>query len=183
MKRAHNYKDLTGQKFQGLTAIRDTGERYRGKVPIWLCRCDCGNLVKVQKANLSHQKSCGCAQRGPLRHGHTVGGHSKTFKAWSHMRGRCNNPNDSRFKWYGGIGIKVCKRWESFDNFLADMGEAPVDKSLDRINPFMDYEPSNCIWSGLREQRLNTRRGWIKRGFKPTDRISPSYWEAVALTS
>lgn len=73
------------------------------------------------------------------------------------MRGRCLNPNDPAFERYGGRGIKVCARWDRFENFLADMGERPAGKTLDRENNEDGYTPANCRWSTPREQQNNTR--------------------------
>lgn len=79
--------------------------------------------------------------------------HGKTesaeYNSWMNMRGRCKNPNNDKYKWYGAIGIKVCDRWtNSFENFLADMGEKTTPKhSLDRINVHGNYEPTNCRWA------------------------------------
>ena len=89
-----------------------------------------------------------------IRHGHAVGGKaSKTYSKWQGMKTRCYNPNSNRFQYYGGKGIKVCDRWlNSFENFLADMGECPEGMTLDRIDNTKDYEPGNCKWSTLTEQ-------------------------------
>jgi hypothetical protein len=70
---------------------------------------------------------------------------------------RCDNPSRNCYKYYGGRGIAVSERWRSFENFLADMGERPEDKTLDRINPDGDYEPGNCRWATWHEQALNRR--------------------------
>ncbi len=51
------------------------------------------------------------------------------------MRGRCLNSNHKFYCYYGGRGITVCKRWDSFKNFLADMGEKPTGLSLGRKKP------------------------------------------------
>lgn len=79
-------------------------------------------------------------------------------RAWDHMMRRCNNPKDSRYYAYGGRGIKVCKRWYSFENFLKDMGRKPSPEfSLERIDNDKGYYPSNCKWATRCEQIRNRR--------------------------
>ena len=54
-------KDITGKKFGKLTAISLTNERTKYGSAVWLCRCDCGNMVNVGKDNLGKStNSCGC---------------------------------------------------------------------------------------------------------------------------
>lgn len=81
-----------------------------------------------------------------------------TYRSWGSMIQRCCNPNNPRYPEWGGRGIKVCERWLSFENFLADMGERPEGLTLDRIDNEGHYEPGNCRWSTHREQRMNQRR-------------------------
>lgn len=70
---------------------------------------------------------------------------------------RCTNPRASAYKTYGGAGVRVTRRWRVFENFLADMGERPHGKTLDRINGEKGYEPGNCRWATWREQQRNRK--------------------------
>jgi hypothetical protein len=71
---------------------------------------------------------------------------------------RCTNPNATAFEHYGGRGIGICDHWRDFENFLADMGERPEGKSIDRIDNDRNYEPGNCRWATQSEQNSNRRQ-------------------------
>ena len=83
---------------------------------------------------------------------------TRTYVSWQRMKQRCYNPNETKYKNWGGRGINVCERWlESFENFLDDMGRRPDGCSLDRIDNDGNYEPNNCKWSDRHEQNMNKR--------------------------
>lgn len=96
--------------------------------------------------------------------------HTKTYKIWAAMKGRCQNPNDKDYPGYGGRGITVCERWQSFENFYEDMGEKPIDRSIDRIENNLGYCKDNCRWATPTEQNNNsTNVHWIEfNGVKDT---------------
>ncbi len=87
------------------------------------------------------------------------------YKRWSGMIARCNNKKLKQYKDYGGRGIKVCKRWEKFENFRDDMlSTYKKELQLDRVNNDGDYKPSNCRWVTRLENSLNRRDSVIYKG-------------------
>ena len=105
----------------------------------------------------------------PPRHGMTG---TPTFISWSAMIARCSNPKTARFKYYLGKGITVCPGWQRFENFLADMGERPNGKTLERLDSSRGYYPANCVWATPKEQALN----------RPTTRMITAGYKTQSLT-
>lgn len=81
------------------------------------------------------------------------------YGRYDKMLYRCYNPNSDNYQYYGGRGIKVCKRWkESFQNFLEDMEPSFFENAeLDRIDNDKDYSPENCRWVTHSHNMLNRK--------------------------
>ena len=133
-----NALNLVGERFVKWTVISrventDTGQSR------WLCECDCGTCKEVLGNNLvqDRSKSCGCVTVQKTIERSTKHGFAKRnekhplYRTWLNMKDRCNNPNNKRWKHYGGRRITVCERWNDFTKFIEDIGEKPHGATLD----------------------------------------------------
>jgi hypothetical protein len=152
-----------GEKYGRLTLVepRDDGAK-------WLCKCQCGLTTIVAVGNLTsgHTKSCGClsAEKTATRstsHKEFInrGKGSPEYRIWAKIKGRCLNPKDRAFKYYGGRGISICDEWQtSFAAFLRDVGRRPSPElTLDRTDNNKGYAKDNCRWATRRVQSQNRR--------------------------
>lgn len=147
-------RDVTGQRFGKLVAIRfDHNKVFSSgnRTEMWLCKCDCGNNAIIKKSHLGVKtNSCGCISR---THGESK---EKFYFLWQAVLRRCRNSHAKEYKYYGGRGIKVCKRWLSYENFCADMRVGYREGlQIDRIDNDGNYEPENCRWVTPKQNSRN----------------------------
>lgn len=157
--------EMVGAVYGRLTVLALTNERRHGKL-VYLVGCECGTALEVVGQSLRNgvTRSCGCFRSDltvARQRTHGLTG-CPEYRVWRAVINRCTNPRVQSYPRYGGAGVRVCSTWRrSFAEFYLDMGVRPSSgHSIDRINPFGNYEPANCRWATLKEQATNKRSHW-----------------------
>ena len=168
--------DLKGKKFGRLTVLYDSNKRSSEGQVIWTCVCICGCFVEVKAGNLKthHTESCGCLKRErppAYKHGEARNNlQTRLHRIWSGIRGRCNSPNQTSYKYYGARGIKICDEWNN--DFIVFRSWALANGyqenlTIDRIDNDGNYCPKNCQWI---TQGENAKKGnlirWKNKHYK-----------------
>ncbi|GEL67233.1 hypothetical protein [Marinilactibacillus psychrotolerans] len=160
--------ELTGKKFERLTAISEAGRDNQGRVT-WNCHCECGNNKVIASRHLVQGKikSCGCYAIQNVTERMTT--HDLTNKnrnllnIWYSMKRRCLNKKDIHYPRWGGRGITVCDEWMDPITFFewAINNGYKTGLSIDRIDNNGNYEPNNCRWVTVSEnsKKMNIERG------------------------
>jgi hypothetical protein len=161
--------DLSNKRFGNLVVIKRVGTD-QNKRPLWLCKCDCGVEKVINGSSLRNGDtvSCGCygkKQRikGKTKHSRT---NTRLFNVWQNIKRRCYTKSNPSYKYYGALGVTVCDEWiKDFEAFRVwaysngyDENAPKGECTIDRINPFGNYEPNNCRWVSMAVQNKNTRR-------------------------
>lgn len=156
-------RDLTGQLFGNLRAVRPYGSN--GKKMSWVFLCLCGKEVVRKGTDVTKEvrrggrPNCGCLtkqlQSAPKTHGLTK---HPLYAVWRSMMDRCRLPSHQAWENYGARGIRVCECWKTFELFWADVsGDYQPGLTLDRRDNNEGYCPANCRWVDSKLQARNKR--------------------------
>jgi hypothetical protein len=85
----------------------------------------------------------------------------RIYQTWMGMRSRCYDEGSVAYRYYGAKGVKMCDEWaKSFLMFeeWAAMNGYRDNLTIERKDPYGDYEPDNCCWIPRADQANNKRR-------------------------
>lgn len=139
-----------GDRFGRLVFVEEASprrERNGSSARQFIMQCDCGERVVTTAAHVykGNTRSCGCLKRDVNKQQRMTHGMRGTpiYGCWLNMTyrssPRCKMPA------YANVGRDP--RWDSFENFYADMGPSYFPHAqLGRIGDTGDYGPTNARW-------------------------------------
>lgn len=157
-----SYGYLTIREFIGKRSI--TGSKNTRPFVSAICKCGNGKIYNLYHLKSGNTKSCGCYNKERVllcnkRHGlcsHPL------YSTWSGMKERCNNKNSENYKWYGAIGVTVCKEWNDFKTFydwsINNGWKKGLDLDKDILGDGKLYSPDTCCYV------THIRNSWAKKG-------------------
>lgn len=153
---------LTDSRFGKLLVLKRSEQNSKSGNAMWVCKCDCGNVVTVIGSHLrsQHTSSCGCNRISDISMGHSK---ERLYRTWKGMHNRCYDPKHDRYRWYGGKGISICDEWHDFLIFRewALVNGYTDDLTIDRIKSDRSYCPDNCQWVDMKVQANNRSNNHI----------------------
>lgn len=148
-----------GMRFGSLTVIGYFPSESKTKGKHWVCKCDCGSIMRVDPWYLLKKQNQRCNKCVNITHNASK---TRLYAVWNAMINRCANPKVKTYHRYGGRGISVCEEWKNFEAFREWAYENGYDDhadrklcTIDRINNDGNYEPSNCRWTDMKTQVRN----------------------------
>lgn len=155
--------NLEGHIYGNLVVKKESEKKLYNRVT-WVTVCQCGTQKLVTSNDLRTGKITSCGKYSCKEYNTKVAheackthGKSNTrlYGIWSGMKKRCNSEHPN----YGAIGVSYCEEWKDFINFYNWAIENGYKKGLtiDRINSYGDYSPSNCRWVNMLTQSRNRK--------------------------
>jgi len=172
--------NLHGKRFGRLLVKKRIGVKHGAA--LWRCQCDCGNSKMSSSADLrsGHTTSCGCLNKERLTT-HNMS-YTRQYKTWRGILERCQNINHAQYNEYGGRGIIVCEKWQTFEGFWEDMQEGYQDNlTIDRKDNNKGYYKENCRWA-TKKQQANNRRNSIYLTYQGETKTVSEWAETLGLT-
>lgn len=182
-------EDLIGKRFRSnscneFTVLRKTNDRAQGEHGNYLYEIEFDEVngvkhrKRVRKEDILKGKPYNPYYPNVHGVGYLGGARYKEngyeYNKWSKMISRCYNPNDPKYKTYGGAGVTVCDKWKSFENFHNDFKNLVgyeegshqfLDKDILAREGNKIYSPDTCMLTTVYEnskERCARLSPWFK---------------------
>jgi hypothetical protein len=149
------FVDLTNNTFGVVTAISKLPERDSHGAVLWLCQCQCGEIIKARSGCLKagHITSCGCKTQYAKNNSH------KNWRGYGEISSKqFGKIKKSALARKHSFEVTIEECWHLFlqqnrqcalsglNIFFAKSNRDKPSASLDRIDPRVGYIAGNIQW-------------------------------------